>query len=724
MKKYLLFIALFIFSGMALQAQEGMWLLTQINQLDLQEKGLEMGTDELYSPDKPSLHNAIIQLGGGTASFVSSEGLIITNHHVAYGALQRASSVSNDYLTHGFLANKKSDEISAPGYEARLLTEMSDVTEKILKAAKGIDDLTERDKKITAKIVEMTEAIEKKADDIDARVAEMYNGKQYILFVYQVFKDIRIVYAPPGSIGKYGGDIDNWMWPRHTGDFSFLRVYATPEGNGAEFSETNIPYQPKVWLKVASEDLKEGDFTFIMGYPGATTRYRTSNSAKWNLKYNYPFSIQNFTEIIDIMDQLTEKDQEGKIKVAGMRSGLANAMKNYQGKVDGMKKINFVQKKLDFEQEFTTWVNSSPETKEKYGHILPDIKDSYTLIETTKDLDNVMGVLGGLGGTQLGVARQIYSVQKELEKPAKERKPGYSEEIFEKMKQQIPYYYGNYYEPVDMAMFARALKLVQQLPEDQRITGLEYIVSNDDQTIKEFAKEAYATSQLKDPEFVESLLGKSIQDLEALNDPFINMAAATWEMEEKSGQVYEVFAANVTDLRKQYIDALYEWKGSTLYPDANGTIRFTSGPVKGYCPEDAVWYRPFTSLKGVIDKDTGEEPFKVPDNLKELYAKKDYGQWKDPELDDIPVAFTHQCDITGGNSGSPVMNAKGEIIGVAFDGNYEAMIGDWQYDYELQRTISVDIRYCLFITEKFGKAGYLLDEMGVSRTDLGKKTSN
>lgn len=715
MKKHLFTFSVFITLCLSVTAQEGMWLLSQIEQLGLEQKGLKIDPSDIYHPDKPALYNAIIQLGGGTASFVSPEGLIITNHHVAYGALQRASSVNNDYLTHGFLANSKSEEISAPGYQARLLTEMTDITEKILKEVKGIKDPTEKDRKINAKIVEITESLEKKSDDVNARVAEMYNGKQYFLFVYKVFKDIRIVYSPPMSIGKFGGDIDNWMWPRHTGDFSFLRVYASPKGEGSEFNEANIPYKPKVWLKVATEDLKDGDFTFILGFPGATTRYRTSNSASWNLKYNYPFSIQNFGEIIGLMDELTADDHEGQIKVASLHAGLANAMKNYQGKVEGMKKIDFIQKKLDFEAEFMDWVNSSPETQKKYGHILDDIAKTYKTIEVTKDRDNVMGILGGLAGTQLSVALQLYGVKKELEKPAKERRPGYSEKILDNMKEQLPYYFANYYEPLDKAMFIRALKLVNELPDDQRIEGFEYIFNDNSISIEQFADNAFSTSQLNDVDFVEGLLDKSVDELEAMNDPFLQMAANIWPLQEESNKTTETFAANVTELRMQYINALYEWKGSTMYPDANSTMRFTSGPVKGYSPEDAVWYKPFTSLKGVIDKDTGKEPFDVPKELKALYQNRDFGQWADPELNDIPVAFTHQCDITGGNSGSPVMNAKGEIIGVAFDGNYEAMIGDWQYDYELQRTISVDIRYCLFITNKFGGAGYLLEEMGVNK---------
>lgn len=715
MKKHLSFfnVLFFVLLVSFSQAQEGMWLLSQIDQLGLKQKGLEISTSDIYSPGKAGLYRAVIQLGGGTASFVSPEGLIITNHHVAFTALQRASSTESDYLTNGFLAREKKEEIKAPGYTARMLLEMKDVTAEVLETAKGVQDPQERDELINKKISSMSEELEKDKDDIDARVSEMYNGKEYYLFIYKVFKDIRIVYAPPQSIGKFGGEIDNWMWPRHTGDFSFLRVYVAPDGTGAEYSEENIPYKPEVWLKVAQDDLSDGDFTFIVGFPGFTTRYRTSNSAGWNLKYNYPFSIKNFGEIIDLLDRTTENDHEGVLKVASLRSGLSNVKKNYEGKVEGMKKTDFVQKKLDFEKEFMDWVNSSPETKEKYGHILHDIEDTYRMIEKTKDRDNVFGIFQGLGSTQLSVAMQLYNTAKEMAKPEGERDPGYNDDLYTNIENNMQYIYANYYEPADKALFLRLLKMANELPTDQRIEGIEYIYRDHAKDLKKFVNDAFAGSKLNDQEYAKSLVRKSPEELDALNDPFFRIAASTWQMQQESNDIYEKFAAQVTDLRKQYILALYEWKGSTLYPDANSTMRFTSGPVKGYNPEDAVWYFPFTSLKGVIAKDTGEEPFNVPEGLKKLYKTKDYGKWSDPELKDIPVAFLHQCDITGGNSGSPVLNAKGEIIGVAFDGNYEAMISDWQYDYELQRTISVDIRYALFITEKFGKAGFILDEMGV-----------
>jgi hypothetical protein len=714
MKKLFLILSFLMIAAFSF-AQEGMWLLTQIGQLDLAKKGLKIPVTDVYSPGKPCIANAVVQLGGGTASFVSPEGLLITNHHVAYTALQRSSSVSDDLLTNGFLARERSAEIQAPGYRARLLTDMKDVTDEVLAVVKGITDPVERDKKINEKIEIMTEAISKKEADLEAEVVPMFNGKSYIEYIHRVFKDIRIVYSPPLAIGNYGGETDNWMWPRHTGDFSFLRVYATKDGKGAEYSPDNVPYKPKVWLKVAQGDLKDGDFNFIIGYPGFTTRYRSSTSVQWNMEYNYPFAIKNFQEVIALADELTKNDPAGKIKVASMTKGLANVMKNYQGKLDGMKNTNFLQEKLDYEKEFQAWANADPKRKAKYGDILAKEKAQYTVIEKTRERDNVFGIFQGLSGTILGEGMQVYGISEEMGKPAADRDPGFNEEAVGEFADGLKYAYNDYYEPLDKALLERVLKMASELPQGQRITGLEYLFANKSKTINQLVDEAYAATKLKDPEFVKGLLKKTPAELDALNDPFLKIAASIYPMSEEIRKTSMAFGANVTELRKVYLDGLYEWKGTGMYPDANSTIRFTWGPVKGYKPADAVWYYPFTSLQGVVDKNTGVEPFNAPVELVSLQQKKDFGRWADPELNDVPVAFINQCDITGGNSGSPVMNAKGEIIGVAFDGNYEAMISDWQYDYNLQRCIAVDIRYVLFITEKYGKASFLLDEMGVAR---------
>jgi hypothetical protein len=699
---------------LSVSAQEGMWLLSQIEQLDLKSKGLQIQVGDIYSKDKPALFSAVVQLGGGTASFVSPEGLILTNHHVAYRALQRSSSVNSNYLSDGFLARIRTDEIQAQGYRALLLTEMKDVTTEVTAAGEGIADPTERDKAKNKKIAAMSDEFEKGKEDVRAVISELFNGKQYMLYLYKQFKDIRIVYSPPLSIGKYGGETDNWMWPRHTGDFSFLRVYVAPDGTGKEYSVENVPYKPKVWLKASKNFMKEGDLNFIIGFPGFTTRYRSSNSVAWNFKYNYPFSIMNFTEIIGILDETTKNDPEGNLKVASLRTGLANVLKNYEGKEAGFAKTDFLQEKLNFEKEYISWANSNPVTKEKYGTIISREKEQYDVLEKTRERDNVFGVFQGLAGTQLNIAATIYLIAKEKEKPESEQQPGFDEKAIQETIDNLQYSYSNYFEAADKALLVRALKMAAALPQNQRITGLDYILNDRSKSLEQFADEAFKASKLLDLEYAKSLFGKSSKELEALNDPFIKMTANLYPLSEEINKTSQTFGANVTAIRKEYIEALYEWKGTNLYPDADGTMRFTWGPVKGYRPADAVWYSPFTTLRGVIEKNTGKEPFDAPSGLIELYKKKDMGRWMDPVLKDVPVAFLNQCDITGGNSGSPVLNARGELVGVAFDGNYEAMISDWQYDYELQRCICVDINYVLFVTDKFSKAGFILDEMGVA----------
>jgi hypothetical protein len=713
MKKVMVCVLFFglvlIFPAMA---EEGMWLLTQLKQLELEKKGLEISVEDIYHPEKTSLTDAIVWLGGCTASFVSPEGLLLTNHHCAEGALQRASSEGNDYIKNGFLAKDRSEELQAIGTRASVLEKIKDVTKEILAAAEGIQDPVERDKKINGTITQMTEKIEDGRDDILANVAAMYNGKQYILFVYKRYQDVRVVYAPPDSIGTYGGDIDNWMWPRHTGDFTYLRVYMAPDGSGAKYSPDNIPVKPKNYLRVAKDHLKDGDFTFILGFPGTTTRWRTSNSVGWNLKYNYPETIQNFKELIELMAMHTKDSEEGRIRVASLDSGLNNTMKNSQGKIDGMIKTNFLERKKMFEKDLMSFIESKPELKEKYGDILDRIKAQYTELAKLKAKDDAMGLFGFSNGVLSSLASQIYGTAREREKPDEERAPYFTERSVEQTVKNLHLRYFSYYEPVDKAMLKRVLGIVKDLPDGQRIEGLEYLFSGS-RSIDDFVEEAYTKTELMDVEYARSLFDKSSKELEALGDPLINMAAKMYDETEALLKRTEKFNANIISLRKEYIDALYEWKGEGLYPDANGTMRFTFGHVAGYRPADAVWYEPFTTLKGVVEKDTGEFPFDNPDKLNDLWEKKDFGQWADSRLDDVPVAFTHRCDITGGNSGSPVMNAKGELVGLAFDGNYEAMTGDWQYDYEIQRTISVNIKYVLFITEKFAGANFILKEMGL-----------
>ena len=566
-------------------AQEGMWLLNQIDQLNLKENGLEINTVDIYNPGKPALANAIVQLGGGTASFVSPDGLLLTNHHVAYGALQRVSEVESNYLKDGFLARDRAKEIQAPGYEARILIEMEDVTHKILKEVKGVEDLNERDKIINETISKWTTKLEKDKSDLDARIVSMFNGRQYILFKYKVLKDIRIVYSPPLAIGNYGGEIDNWMWPRHTGDFSFLRAYVNKDGEGVPFSEDNVPYHPEIYLKISQGNLEPGDLTFIIGFPGSTTRYRTSNSADWNLHDNYPFSIKNYQEIIDIAEELTADDPEGQLKVANLCKGLANVKKNYQGKVDAMNKTKFVEKKKAFEKEFLAWANSNPDTKEKYGDLLNQIQDLYKLLAKTKDRDNILGLFQGLAGTVPDGAYYAVLVASERDKPEEQRIPGFDPERFKtNIINGMEYAWKDYYEPFDKAMLIRTLEQVKELPKGQEMSNLNYIFEGPYGSVEGFVEQAYSNTKIKDPEYFAGLLDMSVEELKATEDPFIIMMLNIYPYMESYREINNTFSTQVVDLRKQYIDGLYGCKGGKLYPDANSTIRFTYGPLKGYRP--------------------------------------------------------------------------------------------------------------------------------------------
>lgn len=714
MKRYLL-ISAFLLLASASFAQEGMWLLSQIGQLDLNKKGLLIPVEKIYSPGKPCLADAVIQLDGGTASFVSPDGLIFTNHHVAYAALQRASSVTSDYLTNGFLAGERSSEIQAPGYEARLMVDMKDVTDELIKAAKGITDPVESDKKIREKISSMTEAVREKTSDKEAEIVSLFEGRQYMMYTYKVFRDVRLVYSPPLSIGFYGGDADNFMWPRHTGDFAFLRAYVNNKGEGADYSPDNVPYHPQVWLKPSSEDIDEGDFNFIIGFPGRTVRYRSSSSVDWNLNRYFPYIIRQADEIISICKELTGNDPAGKLKVASLIFDLENGRKSIKGNVEGMIKTGFLQQKLAFEKEFIEWVNSTPERKSEYADILSGEKAEYEKMAKTFERSSLLGLFNGFwSGIALNVAVDIYRFSRELEKPEKEREPGLIKETLKEYAEGLQNVYSDYYEPVDRAMLLRLLKMADALQGEQRIAQLDPILKESGMSPEQWTENAYASSRMKDPEFAAGLVGKSTAQLAEMNDPIMKLAVALFPAIEESEKISEVFNAKVNGLRKKYIEALCEWKGTAMYPDANGTIRFAWGPIKGYRPADAVLNEPFTTLQGVIEKNTGIAPFNAPAGLIRLREARDFGRWIDPELGDVPVAFLNQCDITGGNSGSPVMNAMGELIGIVFDSNWEALNSDWQYDNARQRCIAVDFRYVMFITEKFGNASFLLKEMEIN----------
>lgn len=697
---------------LTVHAEEGMWLLSQIDQLHLNEKGLEIPVTEIYNPDGTALCDAIAWLGGCSSSFISPDGLLITNHHCAYGSLMRASTPENNYLENGFVAMSREKEIEAPGARAYILLKTQNVTSEVLASVVGIEDLVKRQNAIDARIEAMTDSIETGHEDYYATIRALYEGRDYLLYVYQKFDDVRLVVAPPKSIGKYGGDIDNWMWPRHTGDFTVYRVYTAPNGSGASYSLENVPYRPKKWLKVSTGNLNPGDFTFIMGFPGRTYRYRTAVSVDYSLNYYYPYSIANYREEIELIEKVTANSPEGTLKAQSTLAGINNVMKKYQGLVDGMTRTGFLKHKLSQEADFQRFIDAYPAMRKAYGNVLSKIKTAYDSQITGRTREEILNRLSGSqSGFLFSVARRVYTIAKELEKPLSERQPGYTKKDIEEAAKRLKYSYFSYYEPTDKALLKLSLQKATALPDSARITGLDPIVHNTTRSIDEFVETLFQNTRFADGEYVAGLFGKSVKELTALNDPMINFSADLYHEFEAKRLENEQFYANLTDLRKRYIEALLLWKNGAVYPDASGTLRFTYGTIQGYSPHDAVEYLPFTSLGGVVEKATGEAPFDMPDRLGELYNDRNFGRWADPELGDVPACFTHECDITGGNSGSAVMNARGELIGLAFDGNYEAMTGDWEYDATIQRTISVDIRFVMFLIEKYAGAGYLLDEM-------------
>lgn len=711
MRKIIVTLTLLICISLTVKAEEGMWLLDQIKNLELAERGLKIDAARIYSPDRPCIVNAVVKLGA-TAEIVSPDGLVLTNHHVAFRAVQRASTKGTDLISSGFLARTRAEEIEAPGYSAYILEYQKEVTADFTRFNR-IKDSNKREQAIKRKIKGITDKIEAGKTDISAEVKKMFEGKRYILFVHKRFDDVRVVYVPPSSIGNYGGEIDNWMWPRHTGDFSFMRIYMAPDGSGRKYDRNNIPYKAKYWLKVATEGLNEGDFTFILGYPGTTRRYFTSNTVDEYLNHRYPYRIKLFGETIKLLQSFETDSLKARMKVAGFIKMLNNGLKNYQGNVEGMKRGHFLQKKRDYEKQLMAFLQKNEKLNNQYGDVLKKIEQEYEVKAQTRNRDDVLYLFNRLSGTLIGTAAEIYETAREREKPDSLRDPSFSERDVKRQVSRLGFGYMSYYEPADKALLKRTLMLAADLPADSRIKGLEDILSSGPEAVDSFLDQAYRTSRLKDVEFAKSLFKKSVKELEALKDPFIRLALKLYPEMEAMKQQNEKFDAVISALRGKYIEALTAWKGKELYPDANSTIRFGYGAVAGYTPRDAVSYAPFTTLKGVLEKDTGTPPFDMPAGLKELYEKKDFGRWAHTGLKDIPVCFTHKVDSTGGNSGSPVLNARGELVGILFDGNYEALTGDWQYDDDIQRSISVDMRYVMFVTEKLAKAYHLLEEMGI-----------
>ncbi len=707
-------------------AEEGMFLPDAIASLPvdkLTKRGLKIKPRDLYDPAGVSIKDAVVIVGGGTGEFVSPEGLLLTNHHVAFDALVDASTAEKNYGELGYTAMSRAEELPAQGYTVSITQELKDVTSEIM--AEGTASLPQPDKAraIQTKIRAFEAAGTKESEGIRVRVQALNDGLWYYKFTYLVLQDVRVVYAPPKMIGFYGGDDDNFEWPRHCGDFTFMRAYVGPDGKPAEYSPDNVPYKPKKFLPISMAGVKEGDFAMVMGYPGSTRRYRESYSVAHNQDITLPFQVDIFANQIEILENLSKRDPALAVPLQSTLADLNNTMKNYAGSVLAMRREGIVEKKRAAEAAFTRWVAADPSRKAKYGEVLPGLEQAYATLNKTSLRDLLVNQMFE-SSDLLGIAFFAQQIAVDKEKPEAERNRALGLAT-QRARTQIAGTLERRNATVEREILTYLLRKADELPADQKIPAIEKRFGQLKGEARRRAEEDFVRAVVDSKQFLttESLSGLfdlSLAQLREVREPLVEFAVELGTEEQQSQVRTQRFNSIVQTLRPVLTEGMSQMSGTKPYPDANRTLRFSYGEVKSYVPREAILYSPFTTLSGVLEKDTGRFPFDSPDKLKQLYRAKDFGPYALAGGRDVPVNFISTTDIIGGNSGSPIMNGRGEQVGVVFDGNYEGLGNDFFYNAERGRTISVDIRYVLFVTDKFGGAGWILKEMDIRGSGKNK----
>ncbi len=705
---------MFIFLAASLKpgrADEGMWLPFLINDIlyeEMQQMGLELTREEIFSLNQSSIKDAIVSFGGGcTAEIISSEGLLLTNHHCGYGRIQYHSTPQNDYLREGFWAMNKSEELPNPGLFVRFLVSVTDVTEHINGQLNERMSVSERNSKISQLSDSISNAA-KNGNQYTANVRPMFSGNDFYLFVYESYNDVRLVGTPPSSIGKFGGDTDNWMWPRHTGDFSLFRIYTAPDGSPAEYHADNIPLKPRHFLPVSTSGIKEGDFSMILGFPGSTDRFLTSHGIDYKVNVELPKRIEIRRAKLDIIEKAMAESDELRIMYASKQSGISNYWKNFMGMENSLKKHRVADSKRVQEETFAQWVSKSPDRQKQYGDVMSTFEKVYEGYNSFGYFSMVYSEAVASGPDVLRFARSFNKLNELLQNGASQQ--DIAQEA-DRMKSFVDRLYRNYNADVDQKLWAAMMETYNNnLPANLKADIFEKINKKYNGNFNRFARDVYQKSIFADKDRLLKFLDNPKKRTMERDWAFRTATSVFAKAENVMSQMKEN-SDMLSTARRLYVKGIREMDPEGMYyPDANSTMRFTYGTVKGYQPANAVYFDYITTLEGVMEKENPDHhEFVVPDELSHLYRNKDFGPYGSKGL--LPLNFVSNNDITGGNSGSPVLDGSGNLIGLAFDGNWEAMSGDILFEHELQRTISVDVRYILFIIDKFAGAGYLLNEM-------------
>jgi len=711
MKRVILFVfTLLMFTPSHVLADEGMWLpilIKKLNIKEMQEMGFTLSAEDIYSVNQSSLKDAIPIFGGGcTSEIISDQGLLMTNLHCGYRQVQSHTSLESNYLKNGFWAMNREEELPNPGLSVTFLVRMEDVTNEVLKGAN--DKMSEADR--GQKIRSASEKIQNDAIEgthFEATVRSYYGGNQYFLLVYERYFDVRLVGAPPVSIGDFGSLTDNWMWPRHKADFALFRVYMSPDGKPAEYSTDNVPLKPKHYLPVSIKGVEKGDFAMILGYPGRTTRYMTSYGIEEVLNISHPNRIKIRGKKLELMNEDMNGDPGVRIKYAAKYKGASNYWKYSIGQTEGLKRLNVLDKKIAIEKQFTEWVNSSSDRKAKYGDALDLIKRSYAARYEYSNASQYLRECLISGSEILSFASSIESLVFPLRSSMRtDQEEG---EVSKAGHLRAERFFKDYNPSTDKKITSALFKMyMEDIDPEYYPESISIIKEEFQGDVEKFVDDLFANSIFVNA----SRFYDNWESLEKIdNDIAVRMASPIGIKRSELTRKNNSYSQDLRRGQRLFIAGLMEMeKEKVFYPDANSTMRLTYGSVGDYSPKDAVIYKHYTTLKGVMEKeDPDNYEFIVPPKLKELYERKDYGRYGLNGT--MPVCFTTNNDITGGNSGSPVIGAKGELIGLAFDGNWEAMSGDIAFETDYQKTICVDVRYILFVIDKYAGASHIIDEM-------------